>query len=387
MIELMPRLVIAKKSSYDYPRLRDDVVDILTQLDRGTITRGCRVLVKPNLLAAARAEQAVVTHPMVVRAVCEYAASAGADVLVADSPPMGSFDKLVSACGYTDALKGLPVTLRELRAPEKPTELDEKFRDVLISPDALEADVIVNLPKLKTHSQMGMTLAVKNLFGCVFGLSKGEWHMRVGENREVFAELLARIYARLRPAINLMDGILAMQGDGPSTGGTPRELGLLIGSDEAVALDAAICRMIGHEPDWLPTNRAVAALGIDTGYTLKGELPAIKDFKVPAEGELLFGPKFLKHFLRHHITTRPVCIEGMCQMCEECIRMCPAGALGAKHGRLEFEYEQCIRCYCCFEVCPHGAMKKHSPMPGRVLRWLLGGYRSKNINRHRDSRP
>ncbi len=359
--------VVVRESTYEYEALRRDVFDILSRIDGGLIYQGARVLIKPNLLAASKPEQAINTHPLVVKAACEYALEKGAKVIVGDSPPMGSFAKIVKAIGLADALKGMPVTVRELGSPRK-TKTGEEFRDVQLSGDALGADAIINLPKLKTHSQMALTLAVKNLYGCVVGVSKADWHFRVGESRELFAGLLVSIYKALPPSLSLIDGILAMEGDGPGTGGTPRRLGVLAGSRNAPALDEVVCRILGLEPAALLTNSVARSMGVAEDYSLEGTLPVVKDFVVPPEDHLVFGPRFLKGFLRRHLTVRPECVDEACQLCEECAQMCPANALGVEREKLSFDYDRCIRCYCCLEVCPHGALRRREPLLRKIVK-------------------
>lgn len=362
--------VVVRRSDYSYPRLREDVFDILSTIDGGRIKSGTRLLVKPNLLAAASPDKGITTHPLVVKAACEYALQKGAMVLVADSPPLGKFEKIVSATGLSEALSGLPVRLEELTDPV-PTMTGEKFRDVQFSRQALEADLILNLPKLKTHSQMRLTLAVKNLYGCVAGINKADWHLRVGENEELFAELIVSIYRALPPSIHLMDGILAIEGDGPGMGGVKRELGILLGSGNAPALDEAVCNAVGLKPHDLLTCRVAREMGLTEDFTLDGELPKVKHFDIPLSKGVVFGPDFLKGFLRERLTARPRCKDELCQMCDECINICKADALSARDSRLEFDYEKCIRCYCCLEICPHGALKRHEPLLSWVFKKLF----------------
>lgn len=362
--------VIVKESSYEYGALRRDVFEILSGIDARLIRNGSKVLVKPNLLAASRPEQAITTHPLVVKAACEYALEAGAHVTVGDSPPIGSFEKIVKGTGLKDALAGMPVSLQELDSPVK-TKTGEKFRDVEISREALDSDVIINLPKFKTHSQMALTLAVKNLFGCVAGTSKAEWHFRVGENRELFAELLVSIYKSLPPSLSLIDGVLAMEGDGPGTGGRPRHLGVLLGSRSAPALDEVASRMVGLEPSELPTCKASRDMGLMGEYRVEGTVPVVKGFDIPRGEQIVFGPDFLKGFLRRHLTTRPECVDETCVLCAECASMCPANALEVEERKLSFDYDRCIRCYCCLEVCPHGALRRRDPILRKLIKKVL----------------
>jgi uncharacterized protein (DUF362 family)/NAD-dependent dihydropyrimidine dehydrogenase PreA subunit len=362
-------LVIVKESSYDYRRLRGDVFEMLSLLDRGSIREGARVLIKPNFLAPAPPEKALTTHPLVIRAAAEYALSRGGKALVADSNAAGSFERLVSVCGVREALEGLPVSLDELRGSRE-VDTGGKFGKIELSADALQADVIINLPKLKTHSQMGLTLAVKNLFGCVVGMRKPEWHYRAGEDKGLFAELLVTIYSVLMPAINLMDGILCMEGDGPGTGGTPRHIGVLMGSRDAVSMDKAVCMMVGMEPHELLTNRVARDMGMDGEPKMSGLMPEVKYFKVPETVDLMFGPRFARKFLRRHIASLPVNVRDACKYCDECVDICPAGAINNPGSSLSFDYEKCIRCYCCLEVCPHGAMRKRDTL----LKKIIGKY-------------
>lgn len=280
---------------------------------------------------------------------------------------MGSFENVVAVSGLKEALRGMPVELRPLTASRK-VSTGGRLGTIELAEDALDADVILNLPKLKTHSQMGLTLAVKNLFGCIVGLRKPEWHFRVGENKELFAELLVTVYNALQPSLNLIDGILGMEGAGPGTGGTPRNVGLLMGSTDALSLDYAVCTMMRMEPSELLTNRAALNMGLDKSFTLSGALPELDDFVIPDTGGLLFGPRFAHGFLRRHISSRPENVPDMCKYCNECLNICPALAITNTGRRLNFDYERCIRCYCCIEVCPHGAMRKRDTVLKKIIK-------------------
>lgn len=365
-------LVIIEESTYAYARLRENVFGILSRIDTGLIKPGTDVLIKPNLLAPARPEQAITTHPLVIKAATEYVLEKGGKARVSDSSAMGSFEKTVSVCGIREALQGMPVALSPLDTSRE-VRTDGKFGAIELSAGALDADVILNLPKLKTHTQMGLTIAVKNLFGCIVGMRKPEWHYRVGENKELFAELLVTLYDVLRPSLNLIDGILGMEGAGPGTGGSPRETRLLAGSTDALSLDMAVCGLVGMEPSSLPTNRAALAMGLNGDCEISGDVPDIRNFVIPDTKDLLFGPRFLQGFLRRHITSRPKNMDKTCEYCLECLKICPAGAITSPGRQLCFDYEKCIRCYCCIEVCPHGAIEKHEPMLKRLIMKYSGG--------------
>jgi uncharacterized protein (DUF362 family)/Pyruvate/2-oxoacid:ferredoxin oxidoreductase delta subunit len=364
--------VIVKKAAYNYEILRPLVFEIMDTL-------GCcemikereRVLIKPNLLIAAKPGDAVLTHSLLVKAVAEYVLGKGAVPQVSDSPALGSFRKILKDSGIEDALRGLNVECREFKESQ-PVDIGKPFGMIDLARDAAEADVIINLPKLKTHGQMLLTLAVKNMFGCVVGLRKPGWHMKMGANREMFARLIVQICQRVKPSITILDGILAMEGEGPGKRGVPRPLGVIIAGRDAFAVDAAVCRMLGLRPDTVPSLKAAKDLGLlDETPEIEGALPEISDFKLPTLSPLIPGPRILHGFIRRHLLQRPVCDQDLCQMCGKCRDFCPAQVIRFGEKELYFDYGRCIRCYCCLEVCPDGALHAVEPVAGRMLRRII----------------
>ncbi|MBA4397301.1 MAG: (4Fe-4S)-binding protein, partial [Syntrophus sp. (in: bacteria)] len=319
--------VIVRTSGYDEKKLRPLLFEMLARLDGGRIQRGVRVLVKPNLLSPAAPDDAVLTHPLVVKAVCEYVLDKGAGVHLSDSPAMGSFEKILRVSGIGDALRGLDVVCKPF-ASSVPVDVGKPFDRIEMAEDVLNADMIINLPKLKTHSHMLLTLAVKNMFGCIVGFRKPEWHMRAGVDRDMFARLLVRIHARARPAFAILDGILAMEGEGPGKSGKPRRLGVLMGSQDGPAIDETVCRMIGVDPLLLPTHKAAREFGlIDAQLEIDGRLPRVSHFRLPEIAPLIFGPQALHGFVRRHLVQRPVVDPARCKMCGECWKICPPKAI------------------------------------------------------------
>jgi uncharacterized protein (DUF362 family)/Pyruvate/2-oxoacid:ferredoxin oxidoreductase delta subunit len=313
----------------------------------------------------------MITHPLIVRAVAEYVLEKGAVPLVSDSPAMGTFERVMREGGFERELKGLPVACRAFRDSVM-VDVGPPFNRIEIAADALNADVVINLPKLKTHTQMLLTLGVKNMFGCIVGTRKPEWHFRTGIDRDKFAELLVKVCAAVRPAITVLDGILAMEGQGPGKGGVPRELGIVLATDSAFAADAVVCRMLGLAQHDLPTNRAASGLGLmPSDIRTDGELPDIRDMKFPVMTPLVFGPKGLHGFMRKHLVQRPVCNAALCRHCGECWRYCPARAITPELSGLLFDYDTCIRCYCCIEVCPYGALSAKETAVGKAARMML----------------
>ena len=363
--------VILRRAEYDYGNLRPLIFELLDGLAGDKIGDKSRVLIKPNLLAPAQPGKAVLTHPLIVRAAAEYVLQKGGLPLISDSPAMGTFERVLKESGIREALKGLDVECREFKRSVV-VDVGPPFNKIEIAEDAMNADVVLNLPKLKTHTQMLLTLGIKNLFGCVVGLRKPEWHFRTGVDREMFARLLVRIYRAISPAVTLLDGILAMEGQGPGKGGRPRHLGVLIAGADSVAVDMTVCRMLGLAPDSLLTNRMAAEAGpVDSDILFDGEIPVIKDFRLPEITPLVFGPRSLHGFMRRHLVQRPFCDDSLCRLCGECWKYCPARAITVEKNKLRFDYDACIRCYCCIEVCPHGALRAVETVYGRMTRKIL----------------
>jgi len=216
---------------------------------------------------------------------------------------------------------------------------------------------------------MLLTLAVKNLFGCIVGYRKPEWHMRAGVDRQMFARLLVRIGKKLRPACNILDGIVALEGEGPGRGGVPKPLGVLIAGKDPFAIDLAVCRMLGLDPSQVPLLKAAAECdGLLGEPRIDGILPEIRGFRLPRLTPLVYGPAFLQGFIRRQLLQRPVCQGEPCRMCGECWTICPAGAISSRDTALHFDYDRCIRCYCCIEVCPAGALRTAETLAGRIVR-------------------
>ncbi len=370
----MPR-VIVRKAGYESETLTPLFGEMMTALGGERIQRGSRVLIKPNLLSPAFPGQALLTHPAVIRAAVVYVLRLGAKPLVADSPAIGSFEKILRDGGIRDALQGLDVEVRPFRESVK-ADVGAPFDRIEMAADALAADFVINLPKLKTHGQMLLTLGVKNLFGCIVGFRKPEWHMRAGVDREMFARLLVQICRRIRPAFTILDGVLAMEGEGPGKSGTPRPLGVLVGGEDPFAVDEAVCRMIGLDPQKLPTLRVAKALGLTEGkLEVDGALPAVDDFKLPDAAPLVYGPDRLQGWIRRHVVQRPVADGSRCTLCGECGKFCPARAISMPGKGLRFDYDRCIRCYCCIEICPQGALRAVETPAGRMIRRITDRFK------------
>jgi len=362
--------VLIRNASYQYDQLQPVIFELLETLAGDRIKPGRRVLIKPNMLCAARPEDAVLTHPNLIRAVVEYVLQKGVRPQVSDSPAIGPFARILKSNGTADALQGLDVICAPFSDVVK-VDIGSPFGRIEIARDAVEADVIINLPKLKTHKQMLLTLAVKNMFGCIVGFKKSQWHMRAGVDTGVFARLLVAIHQAVVPAVSVLDGILGLEGEGPGKAGRPRQIGILMASDNSFALDMAVCKMLGIPYANMPVLKAARDEQLLPSWEIDGILPPVSNFQLPGGGNLIFGPAILQNFLRRHTLARPVWDETLCRLCSKCRTICPARAIVERADKIEFDYKKCICCYCCIEICPYGALHSQETWGGRLTRKLI----------------
>lgn len=368
----MHLVALESAGGYERSELKLHMERLLSHLGgiQSFVRPGERVLLKPNLLSAKHPDAAVTTHPEVVRAVIELVRDAGGIPLVGDSPGVGKLVKVAETSGILRVVKESGAELVEFR---EALEVSGKgvFKRFELAKPYLEADRVINLPKLKTHEMMTMTCSVKNLFGAVVGMAKPAWHLKAGEDRLLFAEILLDIYRLRKPDLNIVDAIVAMEGDGPSSG-TPRPVGLLLAGVNPVAVDVIAGEILGIPRSLLPVERAARDMGLEGSVrerisTLGCPLAEarIEGFLLPRSSSVQFGlPGFLAGILRNHLSARPFPIPEKCTLCGICRDACPPSAMEIVNGVLRIDYRRCIRCFCCRELCPENALGIWKP-------WLL----------------
>ncbi len=326
--------------------------------------RGKNVLIKPNVLRTAAPEESVTTHPAILRAVIRAVEARGAaSIIVGDNPGAASYGAnrtSFAACGLLEAAgpyyENLSDRVREVK-------IHSRFIPRAVMPAALlDADYVINLPKLKTHGLTGLTCAVKNCFGYLPGAQKGSLHFTAGDPFD-FAEALLDIFAVRPPDLTIVDGIIAMEGNGPA-GKDLRQLGLVFGSTDNIAVDAVAGKIMNFPPGSIRTT----VLGGERGYgeadlakiEIDGKVPVIEDFKHP-DGFLRPHGKSPDDFWRRLRSLRPAVTAELCTNCGHCIAECPAQALTmAAHPVVD--PAKCIVCFCCQEKCPAKAILLTAPV-------------------------
>lgn len=326
------------------------------------VKSGDRVLIKPNLLKAESPDSAVTTHPEVVRSVVRLVHECGGRPMVGDSPGMGDLKKVAEKTGILDVVIEEGSELVEFIDVAK-VKNRGRFQRFEVARVAHEADVIINLPKLKTHGMTVLTGAVKNLFGCIPGKRKIQWHFNAGVNHDLFMRMLVELYAYLDPQITIMDAIVGMEGNGPGSG-DPRPIGAILASGDGVALDIVAGKIVGVPPEKLPTIKAAAAAGIGTTsidhIRVLGEAledMAVSQYRLPLQTHLEWQlPEWARKSLKNAFTVKPVINHAQCIRCGICQGHCPQKAIHSAGIHLQIRYRECIRCFCCQELCPKGAI-------------------------------
>ena len=303
----MSTVSLIPAQSHELDSLRASIEHLLEPLGgiQAFVNKGDRVLLKPNLLTGSRPTKECITRPEIVYCVAQLVKEVGGKPFLGDSPAFGSARGVAKANGYLPLVEELDLPIIEFHGQRYATE-NANFQHLRLSKEAMDADVVINLPKVKSHSQLTLTLGVKNLFGCVPGKMKAWWHMEAGKSSDRFGEMLVETAKAIAPNLTIIDGIIGHEGNGPS-GGEPRQLGVLGASADVFALDRAMVEILNVEPKTVPTLVAQSRLGlyrelaeIDFPHSHPQDLQ-VKDWKLPAQLMAIdFGlPRVLRSSFKH----------------------------------------------------------------------------------------
>lgn len=378
----MSRVYIARCPSYSQQDIDTALYESLQSLPEadGLIKPGQRVILKPNLLQAQPPEKAITTHPSLVATVAKWVRKLGAIPIIADSPGPGhlfnarNLRRLYQVTGMTIAAEEGDATLNyDVGTVRVPYPEGRAVQILDFMKIVVKADVIISLPKLKTHDLMLFTGAIKNLFGTVPGMVKSTYHARF-PSVERFSTMLLDILSYHKPALTIMDAVVGMEGDGPSAG-TPRHIGLLLTSADAIALDIVATSIVGIPPLTVPTIAAAVRRGLTTGQlqdieVLGNPIEAVRvqEFKLPrtADQHLRMIPRFVPAWITEQLLAKPE-VGPRCTACGTCVENCPVQAVRIVDDRAHMDLDHCIRCYCCHELCPEQAVELREPLLARVI--------------------
>ncbi|ACL17247.1 DUF362 domain-containing protein [Methanosphaerula palustris] len=368
--------------SYDLDEVRAALTTVLEPLGglAAFVHPGDRVLIKLNLLSSYDPSAAVTTNPALVRAVVEQVYQIGAIPLVGDSPggrnTPASYRALLKRTGIAQVIEetGCESIFFDDQTVDRSSDQAKTFRRFTVAAVVDQVDVVITLPKLKTHQLTGMTGAVKVLYGFIPGVKKAAYHLHTGNNIAQFAELLLDLHQVVPPTLVIMDAVVGMEGNGPSHG-TPRAIGLLFAGTSSPAIDFVAASVIGFDPLCLPTVKEAADRGVGPSsfdqIAIAGPDPAlftIADFKMPSSMSLARVPPFVLSCARRVLGTRPVVDRARCTRCGTCRDNCPPEAITMKVGDYPMiDQSRCIACFCCQELCPAGAIEVKKPLLRRLI--------------------
>jgi len=358
-------VTICKCSEYDRDTIRRLIAPALEQAFRDSnLSSGPKVLLKPNLIGKYPPEKGATTHPEVVGAVAAMLKDFNAEILIGDSSGLNTnLPSLLTACGLDEVIREYGIKVVEFEQSGIVSLEGASGTTYHFSKIVFDVDTVINLPKMKTHVLTRYTGACKNLFGCIPGIMKEEFH-RKAPNQRSFAVVLRDVYGLLhdRVCLHVLDGITGMDGSGP-TAGTPAPFNVLISSASGIACDLAAASIFGFKPDTVPhlTGLGVSLNDIDTGHG--NDLKEFRFYEANIQNVMHFSrfkEKFPTPLRRLHSSlywTRPEIDGSKCVGCSICVEKCPMSALEIGNaGTAVLTHAECIKCMCCCEVCPDEAV-------------------------------
>lgn len=345
----------------------------------GFVEAGERIVLKPNVLFGADPRRCIGTHPSVLKAAGRKLQEAAAVALYGDSSGFGGCLVNMRRSGLKAVADELGMAMADFDHGRGVTHTDALLnRRFVIANGILDADGLISLSKLKTHGLTRFTGAVKNQFGCVPGLRKSQFHVKLADPYD-FGTMLVDLTTLLMPRLYIMDGVMAMEGNGPRNG-KPRKLGVLLFSIDPIALDAIACRIIDLDPEFVPTSAPGEKAGLGTYHLESIEVVgdsldsfAVKDFDVVRRPPVSGKTGILRTLLRNQLCPRPVIDEALCTNCGTCVKVCSVDPKAVdwhsadRSGHPTYDYNRCVRCFCCQEMCPEGAITIRDSLLGRLL--------------------
>ena len=374
----MPIIAVASCEDYSRDRVEAALERCLNGL--GGVSRfvepGDKVVIKPNFISKKKPDEAATTHPSVIAAVVQAVQKAGGIPILAESPGgpyhVSILKKIYEACGAADVAEQTGCELNYVTSSREIEYNGIKKRTFSILTPVLDADKIISLAKLKTHTMTAYTGVVKNLFGVIPGLNKTQHHFEL-QKKEDFCTMLLDLCECVKPTLSILDAVWGMEGNGP-TSGTPRKVGVLLASENPYALDLAASRMIGFEPDEIETVRQSLKLGWTPPYSKLSfagdsmDTFQVSDYKRARGSEIHFLrkislPEPIVKKIDSMAQAKPKIQKNICIGCGECARCCPPKAITIQNRLAVIDLKKCIRCFCCQELCPQKAVEaKRNPI-------------------------
>jgi len=390
------RVSVVKCKSYNKKNLKEAINRCVGLIGgfKEFLNLHSKIVIKPNLLLPASPERAITTHPLFIEAVIENIidiTGSSKNIIIADSfgPAVPynrtGMEKVYSTTGILNVAKRTGCRLNYSTEYEYLSNKEGRIlkRIEVIKP-IIKADVIINLPKFKTHNLTVITGAIKNMFGIIPGFTKVGYHLRF-DGFEKFSEMLLDIVFSVKPALNIMDGILGIEGEGPGRSGTPREVGLVLASDDPISMDIVMSKIMNIDQRLNPFLEVLKKWKIksytDNNVEILGERLSdiiIYDFKHPKNIgqkriiESNFLNTYILPFIRSSLNPYMYIDYNKCSLCMTCQNICPQNSISSSNNKIKFNHRTCIRCFCCSEMCLEGAIGIKYSFLGNLIFKRLG---------------
>lgn len=381
----MSKVVLTKCDSYDFITVKNKIKKSIDHLGGfgHFIKKNNKVFIKLNCVGPFSPELGITSHPIFIQAIIKLVKEYTNNITIGDNPATKDLIYTLKKCGLYKMILEENIKIFNGKPSCEITNKKAKyFQCFQVSKEMVDTDVLINVPKLKTHSLTYMSIAQKNLFGFIYGLDKAGWHVKA-KNSLQFAETLNDLYGAILDAfsnkkiLNICDGIVGIEGDGPSRAGLTKKAGIIIASEDAVSLDRIAVEIVGLNHNLFFLNKIANERSYGEGnlnniVILGNQLSDFKNiqFKAPQNPLSSFTLKLLKiKRLRNILLEHPVVVNDFCLQCGECINICPPKVLSVNaEGLPVINKTQCIRCWCCMEVCPQNAITKSKrPILGKIF--------------------
>lgn len=377
-------VILKKCEQYDFELVKENILSIFDELDfLNKINSNTKIFIKLNCVGPFDPSLAITTHPIVLKAVLDIISKRTNNITVGDNPATRDQIYTLKKCGLYDVINEYNCKILEPTIFTKITNSNPKIYNTFeVSKQMVDVDVLINIPKLKTHTLAYMTVAQKNFFGLIYGLNKSAWHVKASNPLE-FGEAINDLYGAFletlknKTILHLCDGIIGLEGEGPSSAGVPIQANALLASYDAVSLDRVACELAHLDYNKLFINKIANDRQYGEGNLEKINVIGNKlnefdniHFKAPKDSLSHVGLKFLRFkFLRNLLLEHPVINKDKCIKCGECAKICPPKTMTIVKGQFpSLKNKNCIRCWCCAEVCPQNAIDKNKrPLIGRIL--------------------
>ena len=383
----MEKVYLKSCASYDDPELADKIREGFAQIDFDpNLFSGMRVGLKPNLLLPSKPDRAIITHPIFFKTIVQIIQENNGIPVLLENPAIHGLSTVLKKTPYGDLIQSLNIEVPDMTPTQLiPFDNAYRFKKIEISKAFFDVDMLINLPKLKTHGLTTITGALKNLFGAIPGLKKSRMHLKA-PSRDDFSNFMMDLFGALshgfdppKPMLHIMDGILGMEGEGPGLSGTPRQIGVMIMGRDPLAVDWTVTQIVRISPDEVPTLKA----GFDRPFCISApdeieivgdnleelQLPSFESSKNSIFSNAARWP-FTSSLFKQLFVEKPVPNPEKCTLCYQCKQICPAKVISRAKDRAKiptYDYNDCIRCFCCMEICPEAAIQSQKGW----LQWLL----------------